>query len=142
MIGADKIHELIPHAGAMSLLDQVVSFDSGSIVCASQSHLSDENPLRVGAKLSALNAIEYGAQAMALHSALSGHITEGSYLVAARDVELSRSWLDDVPGSLQVSATQIMRDAQAAIYKFSVSAEELVLVTGRLTVMFSVETKS
>ena len=142
MIGADEIQELIPHAGAMSLLDRVVSFDDQSIVCGSQSHLHDTNPLRTGLKLSAVNAIEYGAQAMALHSALMGFATARSYLVAARDVELSSSWLDDVPGALQVSAMQVMRDEQAAIYKFSVSAAARVLVTGRLTVMFSLETQS
>ena len=142
MIGADEIQELIPHAGAMSLLDRVVSFDDQSVVCASQSHLDDKNPLRTELRLSAVNAIEYGAQAMALHSALMGFATEGSYLVAARDVELSSSWLDDVSGALQVSAVQVMRDEQAAIYQFSVSAAARVLVTGRLTVMFSLETQS
>ena len=58
-----EIRALIPHAGLMCLLDRVLQWDDESIVCVSQTHRDSNNPLRRDRRLSALHAVEYGAQA-------------------------------------------------------------------------------
>ena len=70
MIDANRIRELIPHAGTMCLLENVVELDDTSISCETCSHLDPRNPLRHKGHLSSLCGIEYAAQAMALHGAL------------------------------------------------------------------------
>ena len=60
----------VPHAGAMCLLDSVVSWDEQHIECRAASHASPTHPLAQDGRLPATAAIEYAAQAMALHGCL------------------------------------------------------------------------
>src|SRR5205809_7463237 len=65
-----EIRRLIPHAGTMCLLDSVLGWDDESIVCTTNTHRDEANPLRRNGRLSALHALAYGAQAAALHGRL------------------------------------------------------------------------
>jgi predicted hotdog family 3-hydroxylacyl-ACP dehydratase len=136
MIDSDAIRQLIPHSGKMSLLDFVLSYDEEGIVCTSVSHLDVENPLRNPDGLSSIHGLEYAAQAMALHGALSGASKGASYLAAVRDIGLFRDWLHDVVGPLRVSANLLARHDTAATYAFSVEAQGSIAVRGRLTGVF------
>lgn len=80
VIDAHRIRELIPHAGSMCLLQHVIEHDDTSIRCETRSHLDAYNPLRYKGRLSSLCAIEYAAQAMALHGALRSGAPETSAL--------------------------------------------------------------
>ncbi len=70
-IDAERIRNLVPHAGNMCLLERVVACDAASIRCETRSHLDQSNPLRRNGHLASICAIEYAAQAMALHGALT-----------------------------------------------------------------------
>ena len=70
-IDAQRIRELVPHAGKMCLLERVVACETASIRCETRSHLDQSNPLRRNGHLSSICAVEYAAQAMALHGALT-----------------------------------------------------------------------
>ena len=61
---------LIPHAGAMCLLDEVVEWDAQRLHARSATHQQPDNPLRADGRLHAVNLCEYAAQAMAVHGAL------------------------------------------------------------------------
>ena len=76
MIGLlDKaaIAALIPHAGAMCLLDAVLAWDATTIACVASSHRSPANPLAGERRLDAVCGVEYAAQAMAVHGGLTGN---------------------------------------------------------------------
>lgn len=120
----------------MCLIEQVVAHDDGHIACASRSHQSEQNPLRTAKGLASVHAIEYGAQAMALHGRLTGKTGRACAVVAARDVEMRVDWLHDIFEPLQVTATVVMEDSSAATYRFSVEAGGHCLASGRLTVAF------
>jgi len=60
----------IPHQGSMCLLDGVRSWDTARAICTASSHRDMHNPLRHRGRLGAACAIEYAAQAMAVHAAL------------------------------------------------------------------------
>ena len=64
------IATLIPHTGAMVLLDRVEAWDTDGILCRARSHLDDDNPLRRDGRLAACCGLEYALQAAALHGAL------------------------------------------------------------------------
>jgi len=61
---------LLPHAGAMRLLDSVQRWDASSITCRASSHKHCENPLRFDGCLPAVTGLEYAAQAMGIHTGL------------------------------------------------------------------------
>jgi len=132
------IAKLIPHAGAMCLLDGVVQWDSTQIRCVSRSHRDPENPLRAGGQLPALCGIEYAAQAMAVHGGLAGNIggrPKAGYLVSLRDVICRQNRLDDLDGDLVVDAAQIMGDESRVIYQFTLRVGAVDVLSGRATVV-------
>ena len=67
------IRELVPQAGAMCLLERIVSADADSVICSTSTHRSPGTPLRRAGRLAALHLAEYGAQAMAVHGGLNGN---------------------------------------------------------------------
>lgn len=134
---------LIPHQGAMCLLDKVEHWDAHHIVCRATSHRRRDNPLRDSSGLRALCAIEYGAQAIAAHAALLGRPrgrgAEAGALAAVRDLTTTLSHLDAIPGALTIRADVRLVHEQGRIYDVTVSGQDRTLLSGRLTVMTSPE---
>ena len=139
IIGHHEIESLIPHQGMMCLLDQVICWDKTTIHCTSQSHCSPMNPLRKNNKLSAIHAIEYGAQAMAVHGALiaksKGEVMSPGYLAAIRNVEIKCKFLDNINHQIEVYATQILSQGGNFVYQFEVKNDSVSLATGKITII-------
>ena len=138
LVSRDEIANMIPHAGAMCLLDGVLQWNASTIQCVSRSHRDASNPMRIDGQLPTLCGIEYAAQAMAIHGGLAGmvgHKPRAGYLVGLRDVVCSVEWLDDLAGDLIIDAEQIMGDASLAIYQFSVRVGATEVLCGRATVV-------
>ena len=137
-IAGPALAALVPHRGAMCLLERVLSWDEAGIVCGATSHLRPDNPLRRNGRLAALCGAEYAMQAAALHGALlDGGICQKAGRVAAlRDLRLSVDRLDDTAfGELRVSALLHHREAGGLLYRFDVAASEgRVLVSGRAAI--------
>ena len=136
-----QIAGLIPHSGAMCLLDGVVQWDANSILCMSRSHRAVDNPLRTGGRLLAVCGIEYAAQAMAVHGSLAGKVSgrpRAGYLASLRDVECSRGRLDDLEGDLVVEAEQVAGDGAHVIYRFRLRVEEVEVLSGQALVVLDV----
>ena len=102
-IDKPEIRTLIPHAGTMCLLDNVTDWDDKSIVCTTSTHRDKTNPLRRDGRLSSLNALEYGAQAAAIHGGLraraAGMTAPACYLAALRDSMISLRRLRFAPNA-------------------------------------------
>jgi predicted hotdog family 3-hydroxylacyl-ACP dehydratase len=140
ILSREEIAALIPHAGTMCLLDGVIAWDDAAIRCASARHRASDNPLRHRDRLGALCAVEFAAQAMAVHGRLAGAIgarPRAGYLASLRDVVSTRARLDDVAADLTIEATRLMGDEERVMYAFAVSAEGHPLVTGRATVLLA-----
>jgi predicted hotdog family 3-hydroxylacyl-ACP dehydratase len=132
------IAALIPHAGAMCLLDGVKEWDSTRIRCVSRSHLDTGNPLRANGTLSALCGIEYAAQAMAVHAGLTGTAKakpRTGYLASLRDIECSRDRLDDLDGDLVVEAERLAGDGLRVMYGFALWIGKEQVLKGRAAVV-------
>ena len=131
----------IPHRGTMCLLDEVVSWDEARIACRASSHRAPDHPLRTHGRLGAACGIEYAAQAMAVHGALSASADaapRAGYLVSARGVELYATRLDDIAADLIVEADCIMNQANNVLYAFSIRARDRILLQGRAAVVLDV----
>lgn len=142
MIERSQIAALIPHAGTMCLLDNVVSWDASSIRCLTTRHRNSDNPLRrPDGSIGAICAVEFAAQAMALHGRLvteANHPPKPGILASVRDVRLHAVSLDRLSGDLAIEAKLLVGDGRSATYSFALSAAEQKLVSGRATVVFDV----
>lgn len=140
-LDAAGIAARIPHAGTMCLLDRLEAWDEVSVHCSALSHRAVDNPLRVAGRLWAPAAIEYAAQAMALHGGLL--VTDGTppsagFLASARNVRFTVARLDDVAGALQVRARRLSGDARQVLYEFDVrDAAGAPLAAGRAVVVLN-----
>jgi predicted hotdog family 3-hydroxylacyl-ACP dehydratase len=132
------VARLIPHQGAMCLIERVLACDEARIACASATHRDPGHPLRRDGALPAVCGVEYGLQAMALHGALTAGAPQGRGAVAALSgLELGAERLDDVAGELAIAATALSREARGFIYAFEVAGGGQVLLSGRATVVLA-----
>ena len=139
MLEQDDIARLIPHQGAMCLLERVLEWDREHIVLATSTHRSRVNPLRSGGRLRALTLCEYAAQAMAVHGALvaraEGAQARPGMLVSLREVELARSHIEDLPGELRVAAVRLLAASSSWQYAFAVHHGADLLAGGRAAII-------
>jgi len=139
VIGQERIRALVPHTGAMCLLEQVLAWDESSIRCLTRSHRDPAHPLRCADRLSALHLIEYCAQAMAVHRGLvaesRGETVPRGWLVSTRDFKLVVTRLDDVPAPLTVVARELLYFEGGTQYEVAAEADGLVLGGGRISVV-------
>lgn len=135
----DDILAMIPHAGSMCLLDEVLDWGPDKIRCLSHRFAQADNPLRrPDGTLGTACGIEIAAQAMAVHGRLTapaGGVPIPGYLVSLRDVRLITPNLD-TPGPLTITATRLLGDTSGASYNFSVTDPLTELLNGRATVLF------
>ena len=138
LIGKSELAKLIPHVGAMCLLDGVLRWDATSIRCVATSHRDRRNPLGRDGRLPAVSAIEYASQAMAAHGRLAGAVGEqprAGYLASLRNVVLRTEYLNDLDGDLVVDAEKLLGEELRVLYQFSLSCDGVELVTGRAAVV-------
>jgi predicted hotdog family 3-hydroxylacyl-ACP dehydratase len=141
LLDRERIAALIPHAGAMCLLDGVAEWDSESIRCLSRRHQAADNPLRGADGLRGVCGIEFAAQAMAVHGQLAGGAAapaRAGYLASVRDVFCRPSRLDLIEGELIIQARRLAGDGRGVIYEFRVSSADIALLGGRATVLLDV----
>jgi predicted hotdog family 3-hydroxylacyl-ACP dehydratase len=144
LIDKSAIARLIPHAGAMCLLDNVLTWDKAGIRCATDSHWQIGNPLRHDGRLGILCGVEYAAQSMALHGALlalgrvndpGGGMPRSGYLASLRGLTCHADRLDLLVGTLIVQADRLHGDADRAIYAFTLRHNDRILLNGRAAVV-------
>lgn len=141
MLTREQILGLIPHDGAMCLLDHVTEWDQSGIRCSSRSHLDGHShPLWRGNGVAAVHLIEYGAQTAAVHAGLlADESTEpaarGGYLAGLRNIEFTECRIDTITTALDIRAYREMGGPQGMIYRFAISSAGVTQCSGRLTIM-------
>lgn len=141
MISKAELCQLIPHAGAMCLLDGVEYWDGTRILCRSNTHLLADNPLRKDSVLSIVHGIEYGAQAMAVHGGLlaqeSGQAPMPAYLVSLKNIHFSgQQFLScDQQQGLKVEAEKVYASQGSLVYIFRVACDKTLLLSGEAMVI-------
>jgi len=132
----DAIARLVPHHGAMCLLEEVLECDENAIACRATSHRDPANPLRTAAGLPAIMGVEYAAQAVAVHGSLTASSEpKKGYLAALRDVVCSVERLDTQADDLVVRTTRVAAESGRLLYDFRIEAGGRELLKGRLSVV-------
>jgi len=141
-VTAEHIAALVPHAGAMCLLERVVEWTQERIVLATTTHRLPDNPLRSGGRLRAVHLCEYGAQAMAVHGALvarqGGERARPGLLVSIRDARFGCQYVESLPGELIVAAERLHGTPASWQYGFRISHEGTELAAGRAAVILTI----
>ena len=138
MLRAEDIRGLVPHQGAMCLLDAVEFWDASRIVCTTDQHRSPLNPLAENGRLSAVNAIEFAAQAMAIHGALDAPQRSSpsfGLLLSVRACRFHCDRLDQVAGVLHVKAGKVAGSQLMLMYQFGLFSGTRCLAEGRASVL-------
>ena len=142
MTDVKHLYDRLPHSGSMCLVDAVSRWDRDSIHCRASSHRRADNPLRVGDMLPAICALEYAAQAFALHGVLAAdefgdQAPDGSraFMALVNSLELHADRLDDCDTALSIEGQVVFRQSGSAVYRFEVSADGRLLVNGQVGLM-------
>ncbi len=135
----------IPHAGAMCLLHAVRAADAQQLLAIAR--IAD-NPLWRGGRLGAACGVEYAAQAMALHGALTAQAqaldaaappkARAGYLVSMRNLALQVQRLDGIAADIQVQVRKWDDSGAFTVYDFALATDEAAprpLISGRAYVM-------
>ena len=133
MIPAVPIERMLPHAGAMVLVDEIVYADPMRIECRTRAHLRPGFPLAIDGRAPSLGGIEIAAQAMALHAALQepDPRPKPGRLASLSEIEVVHDRLDDRADALRIEATLEHASARGSAYRFSVARGDDVLIRGR-----------
>ena len=135
-----QIRKLLPHNGAMCLIDSVQRWDRRSIECWAFSHRLADNPLRHRNVLPSHAAIEYGAQAAGIHGGLADHggVARRGYLAVLSSIEWQLATLDGCPAPLRIFAERQVTGVIGTMYRFSVCAagSDAALVEGQIVIAF------
>ena len=143
LMHAADIAQRIPHAGRMALLHALHRWDGDTLVCSAWNHTAADHPLRSASGLLAPAAIEYAAQAMALHGGLMaerdhpGAAPTPGFLASVRNVRMHVSRLDTLTSPLTVTVTRQAAQGTTLLYSFIVTAEAQPVVDGRATVVLN-----
>ena len=145
MIEKIELDQLLPHTGNMSLLSAVTVWDDQAITCTASSHTDVNNPLSSHGQLLAVNAVEYAAQAMAIHRTLLSQRDGGSgkprvgFLATASKVKFAVQRLDHLAGELEIKAECLTASADGSMYSFTIQHGGDDCVTGQAMVMLAPE---
>ena len=121
----------------MVMLDDIVTWDDGRIVCRSRRHLDPANPLRHRGRLSTLAGAEFCLQAAALHGGLiAGAAQPPGYVASLRALVLAVDHLDDPAfESLIVEAVREAQEPSGMSYSLHLRTESgATLLTARATI--------
>ena len=140
MLEKHQIEELLPHRGAMFLLERVLSSSRDDIVCATRSHLQQDNPLRHAGHLPAHAAIEYAAQATGIHGGLLNRElfpnapAQMGYLAVISNAEWLVERLDDLPEELIIYARRAAVTPGGRAYRVRIEHAGTIIMTGDLII--------
>jgi predicted hotdog family 3-hydroxylacyl-ACP dehydratase len=138
VIQGERLASMLPHAGAMVLLDGIEAWGADWIACRSRSHLDPANPLRRDGALATVCGVEYALQAAALHGALrAGGVAQAAgYVARLHGVRLLARRLDDpAHGLLRIEARLERAEAGGMLYALAVrDARAAALVEARAAI--------
>ena len=135
----DNIDVLLPHAGTARMIERVLRWDADRIVAATARHRAADNPLRRDGRLAAVHLVEFAAQAVAIHGGLrnaaEGRPPQPALLVSARDVQVTRDYIDDLPGEIEIEAHALLINQASWQYEFTVRHAGAAIASGRVAAM-------
>ncbi|WP_435103369.1 hypothetical protein [Arhodomonas sp. AD133] len=135
--GRQFIRDCLPHGPGMCLLEAVLAWSDAHVVCRARE--GGDNPLATeGGRLRAVHAVEYAAQATAVHGVLcGGDAARPGVIASVRSLRWVRSRL--AGGAREVRCNRVLGQANAVVYDFELQDAAGPAVSGRVAVAFPEE---
>ena len=132
------IERLVPQRGAMCLLDAALAWDASHIHCRAAAP-GPGHPLARQQAVPAIAAVEYAAQATAVHGALldPALAPRAGLLAKLSEVQLHADAIPRDGGALEVRAERLSHSAAGCLYAFTVACGQRPIASGRLLVAFT-----
>jgi len=132
------IERLVPQRDTMCLLDAVTAWDPIHIRCTAAAP-GPTHPLARDQTVPAVAAIEYAAQATAVHGALLEQAVapRAGLLAKLGEVQLHTDRIPSDGTALQVHAQRLGQSAAGCLYGFEVACGQQPVASGRLLVAFT-----
>lgn len=132
------IERLVPQRGAMCLLDTAQAWDATRIHCRAAAP-GPSHPLAREQAVPAIVAVEYAAQAAAVHGALldPALAPRAGLLAKLSEVQLRAEAIPSDGGALDVRAERLGHSAAGCLYAFEVACDHRPIASGRLLVAFT-----
>ncbi len=125
--------DLIPHRSPMLFLTGVKHWDRHHAVC--QAQIGKDSAFARGESIPGFAFIEAAAQAAAVHEAINRSESDGKpvmgYLVGMEDIEIKKNEVQAAK-QVTVSATLETLLPPLSVYRFSVSEDDQVIISGLL----------
>lgn len=137
LISKKDLYQLLPHGGAMCLLDSVLYWDTKTIVCTASSHREDSNPLKRPEGVEAICGLEYAAQAMGAHIGLTTSSNRGraiGYVGAIKTLRVYVPYLDVFKDNLEIYSEKKFAQETGFIYTFIIRAQGKDLLGGQASI--------
>ena len=135
--GRSDIKAMVPHCGSMCLLDSVLQWDPEHILCKGALP-EQQHPLARHHQLPTTAAIEYAAQATAVHGALldANNAQKPGVLAKLSDIQLESEWIGHEEHPLNIAVTLLSRSESGCLYTFRVWGSCKPLASGQLMIAF------
>ena len=135
------IESLIPHKGAMCLLDGIEYHDGQRIICSTHATSLHIQPAahkcRALVAARASNSPRRRWPCTGGSSATAQARPPTGLLLSARDCRFNVRRIDDIEGPLVIEAAQMGNNDETRLYRFKVTAHDVLLAEGRVTVMLT-----
>ena len=135
------LQTLLPHAGKMCLLGDIIKADETTLSATAISHLEKDNPLEIDGTIAMINGIEYAAQAMAVHGSLlaqyahSDNMIQTGYLASVRNIQIKKPLF---PATiLFIEVELLMSNTHGFTYQFQINSEQEELISGKITIILT-----
>ena len=149
VIDAPAIAALLPHGAGLSLLDAVIAWDERTLRATSRRHLRAAHPLRAAQargeqaqnapdEVSAVQLIEYAAQAAAVHIGLLAprrQAIRGGVLALVRDVQLHAVTIARVDADLHIDVARRGGLPAGFLYEFVATVAGATVAAGKLGIV-------
>jgi predicted hotdog family 3-hydroxylacyl-ACP dehydratase len=135
-----EIQGLLPHQGAMQLIESVSSWTRDDIVCQTRSHLRSDNPLRHRGSLPMHVAIEIGAQAAGIHGGLlnrelfPGSPAQMGYLAVISNAQWNENSLNSLEDNLIIFARRTAVTPGGRAYRVRIEHRSETIMSADLVI--------
>lgn len=122
-----SIEKLLPHSGNMVLIDEIKNHSETNIVCTTQSHQLETNPLRTPRGLPISAGLEYGSQAIAIHAAINrnhDNAPKQARIIALKSAQWNQDWLHTLQSELIIQAEIKTKLETLAQYSFRIFSKD------------------
>lgn len=139
MLEKNSFSNYLPHAGSMLLIENIIKFDNESLKAKAIIDHLNPTPMHSGEKLGVFSLIEWGAQAVGIHLALSSQELlqnkSTGYISQVVNARIFKRWVDN--GLINIDVQQLIYTTNVTQYRFCISQNNNACLQSEISLAFN-----